>query len=330
MLSIRLFDEVSGCRFRCRHISGTNKMEIRQLKAFLAIAEAKTFTAGARRVNVTQAAISMQIRQLEEEVGLPLFTRTPRRVILTEAGEHLLERARRILREHDAAVAEIAEVAGAEFGRLRIGSASGTFAMNQLPEIMHRLKEKFPKSELTVASGTSERLVDKIMHGELDMAFVSLPVENLNISTESLFSDEIVAIAHPKHPLATERYISAAALAGEHLILGERGGNTRRMIDEFFAAANVRPNITMELSRQEAINKMVANGLGVGMAGAKSVAKDIRAGKLISWFIEGAEIKWELGLARLRGGHFSPIGKEFVRLCKESFAVREKELKARR
>ncbi|MDI1241085.1 MAG: LysR family transcriptional regulator, partial [bacterium] len=122
-------------------------MEIRQLKAFLAIAEAKTFTAGARRVNVTQAAISMQIRQLEDEVGLQLFTRTPRRVILTEAGEYLLERARKILREHDSALAEIAEVAGAEYGRLRIGTASGTFAMNQLPGIMQALKVKFPNSE---------------------------------------------------------------------------------------------------------------------------------------------------------------------------------------
>ena len=278
-------------------------MEIRQLKAFLAIAEAKTFTAGARRVNVTQAAISMQIRQLEEEVGLPLFTRTPRRVILTEAGEYLLERARKILREHDSALAEIAEVAGAEYGRLRIGSASETFAMNQLPSILSALREKFPNAELTVSAGTSQTLVDKMMHGEIDTAFVSLPVDNLNVSTESIFSDEIVAIAHPKHPLAKEKFISAAALAGEKLILGERGGNTRRMIDEFFQAANVKPNITMELSRQEAVTQMVAIGLGIGMAGAKSVAKEIRDGRLISWYIEGAEIKWELGLARLRGGH---------------------------
>ena len=305
-------------------------MEIRQLKAFLAIAEAKTFTAGARRVNVTQAAISMQIRQLEEEVGLQLFTRTPRRVILTEAGEHLLERARKILREHDAAVAEIAEIAGSEHGRLRIGSASGTFAMNQLPVILQDIRRKYPSSELTVTAGTSSRLVDRILHGEIDTAFVSLPVDNLSISTESLFSDEIVAVAWPGHPLAKEKYISAATLAGENLILGERGGNTRRMIDEFFAAANVRPNITMELSRQEAINRMVEIGMGVGIAGVKSVAKEIKEGRLVSWFIEGAEIKWELGLARLRGGHYSPIAKEFVRLCKASFAEREKELKAKR
>lgn len=305
-------------------------MEIRQLKAFLAIAEAKTFTAGARYVNVTQAAISMQIRQLEEEVGLPLFTRTPRRVILTEAGEHLLERARKILREHDAAVAEIAELAGAEHGRLRIGSASAMFATMQLPTILQNLKGKFPNAEITVSSGTSQTLVDKILHGEIDIAFISLPVDNSNVTTELLFSDEIVAIAHPKHHLADQKFISAAALAGESLILGEKGGNTRRLVDEFFSAANVQPNVMMELSRQEAINQMVENGMGVGIAGAKTVAREIKEKRLASWMIEGAEIKWDLGLARLRGGYFSPIAKEFVQFCKESFKEREKELKAKR
>ncbi|MFN6963139.1 MAG: LysR family transcriptional regulator [Pyrinomonadaceae bacterium] len=305
-------------------------MEIRQLKAFVAIAEAKTFTAGARQVNVTQAAISMQIRQLEDELGVPIFTRTPRRVILTEAGERLLERARSILREHDTALEEIAELAGAHYGRLRIGSASAMFTTQQLPSIMRRLRERFPNSELSVTSATSEKLVDKIMHGETDVAFVSLPVENSNITTDRLYTDEIVAIAHPSHPLAKEKFISPATLAGEKLILGERGGNTRRMIDEFFAAANVRPNVVMELSRQEAINQMVEANMGVGIAGAKAVAQEIREGKLVSWLIEGAEIQWELGLARLRGGYHSPIAKEFVKLCKESFVEREKELKAKK
>ncbi len=305
-------------------------MEIRQLKAFLAIAEAKTFTAGARQVNITQAAISMQIRQLEESVGLPLFTRTPRRVILTEAGEMLLGRARKILREHDAALAEIAEIAGAEHGRLRIGSASAMFATAQLPAILERLKTAFPNAEITVSSGTSQTLVDKIQHGDIDIAFVSLPVQTSNVQTDLLFSDEIVAIASPQHTLAKEKYISAAQLAGEQLILGEKGGNTRRMIDDFFAAANVKPNVMMELSRQEAINRMVENQMGVGIAGAKNVSKEIREKRLISWLIEGAEIKWDLGLARLRGGYFSPIAKEFVELCKGSFKEREKELKAAR
>lgn len=305
-------------------------MEIRQLKAFLAIAEAKTFTAGARKVNVTQAAISMQIRQLEDELGMQVFTRTPRRVILTEAGEYLLDRARRILREHDTAIAEITELGGVEHGRLRIGSASAEFMTQQLPHILQGLREKFPNSELNVSAGTSQTLVDKIMHGDLDIAFVSLPVENSSITTDLLFSDEIVAIAHPDHRLAKDKFISAAALAGEKLILGERGGNTRRMIDDFFHAANVRPNIVMELSRQEAINQMVENNLGVGTAGAKTIADEVREGRLVSWMIEGAEINWDLGLARLRGGYFSPIAKEFVALCKASFVEREKKLRARK
>src|SRR5918912_490255 len=103
-------------------------MEIRQLRALQAIAETHTFTAAAERVHITQAAISMQIRQLEQEVGAPLFVRTPRRCVLTHAGEMLLERAQRILREHDAALEEMAELLGATGGRLRVGSASACSA----------------------------------------------------------------------------------------------------------------------------------------------------------------------------------------------------------
>lgn len=305
-------------------------MEIRQLKAFLAIAEAKTFTAGAKETGVTQAAISMQIRQLEDEVGLPLFTRTPRRVLLTEAGEHLLERARAIMREHDIALAELAELGGAEHGRLRIGSSSSTFAANQLPKILTELRKKYLNAEITVSAGTSQRLVDKITHGEIDIAFVSLPVENSMITTESLFTDEIVAIGHPSHPLAKKRAIAPAILAEQPLILGERGGNTRRMIDDFFEDAGLKPNVVMELSRQEAVNEMVENNLGVGTAGAKTIAEDVRDGKLVAWSIDGAKINWELGLARLTGGYFSPIAREFVELCKASFTEHEKALRARR
>jgi len=305
-------------------------MEIKQLKAFIAIAEARTFTAGAKRVKVTQAAISMQIRQLEDEVGVQLFTRTPRRVILTEAGECLLVRARFILREHDDALAEIAELGGAERGRLRIGSASAEFTTQQLPHILQHLKTGYPNAELSVTAGTSHALVEKITHGDVDIAFVSLPVENASITTDRLFSDQIVAIAHPRHPLAGKKHITAAALAQQNLILGERGGNTRRMIDDFFHRAGLQPNVIMELSRQEAINQMVENALGVGTAGAKTIAEEVKEGRLISWHIDGTEIKWELGLARLRGGYFSPIAREFVALCKEHFVTRDKELKARK
>lgn len=299
-------------------------MEIRQLKAFAAIAETHTFTAAAQRQHVTQAAISMQIRQLENEVGIPLFVRTPRRVVLTEAGERLLDRAQVILREHDAALAELAELAGAERGRLRLGTASAMVSADPLPSILAELRRRHPQAEISVVAGTSEELVRRITAGDIDMAFVSLPVEARNVETEALSRDQLVAIASPSHRLARQNVVSAFALAGEKLILGERGGNTRRLIDEFFAEAGLKPAVAMELSRQAAIKNMVAADMGVGIVPLRTAREEVASGKLVRWWIEGARINWELGVARLSGGYVSPVCDTFLKLCRAYFAEEAK------
>ena len=295
-------------------------MEIRQLRAFIAIADSGTFTAGAQRVHVTQAAISMQIRQLENELGTKLFIRAPRKVILTEAGEQLLGRARQILREHDAATDEIAALAGAERGRLRIGSASAMVTTDTLPKLLKELRARHVRAEISVISGTSESLVLQILAGELDIAFVSLPVESRGIHTERLSQDQLVAIASPRHRLAKQRAVSAYTLAGEKLILGERGGNTRRLIDQFFAQAGVNLNVAMELSREAAIRRMVQEDMGVGIIPLKSAFEDVEKGRLVRWWIEGAQINWELGIARISGGYESPIMQTFATLARKHFA----------
>src|SRR4029450_4164247 len=156
----------------------------------------------------------MQIRQLETEVGARVFVRAPRHVILTEAGEHLLHRARQILREHDAALEEIAELAGAERGRLRIGSASASLLTDQLPRILNELRKQHPRAEISVNSGTSEALVQQIVAGELDIAFVSLPVDVRGIQTERLGDDQRVSIASPRHKLAKQKTVRAYTIAG--------------------------------------------------------------------------------------------------------------------
>jgi DNA-binding transcriptional LysR family regulator len=294
-------------------------MEIRQLRAFIAIAELGTFTAGAVRVHVTQAAISMQIRQLENELGAKLFIRAPRRVMLTEAGEQLLQRARQILRDHDAAVDEIAELAGAERGRLRIGTASAMVTTDILPKLLKEVRKQHARAEITVASGTSEALVQQILAGELDVAFVSLPVEARGINTQRLSQDQLVAIASPRHRLAKQRTISAYTLAGEKLILGERGGNTRRLIDQFFAQQGVTLQVSMELSRQAAIRRMVEEDMGVGIVPLHSVSEAVEKGRLVRWWIEGAQINWELGIAKLTGGYESPITQTFVKISRNHF-----------
>src|SRR5437763_15138352 len=228
----------------------------------------------------------MRIKRLEKEVGIPFFVRMPRRVVLTEAGERLIERAYLIHREHDAALAELAELAGAEHGRIRVGSASAGVSSDALPAILKKLRKSHPHVEVSVASGTSEELVKRILAGELDMAFVSLPVQARNIETELLSEDQLVAVASPRHKLAKQRVVSAFALAGEKLILGERGGNTRRLIDEFFDEAGLKTTVAMELSRQAAIKNMVAADMGVGVVPRSPARQGARRGPSVGRRVE--------------------------------------------
>jgi DNA-binding transcriptional LysR family regulator len=304
-------------------------MEIRQLRALAAIAETHTFTAAAARVHVTQAAISMQIKQLEGEVGLPLFVRTPRRCVLTEAGERLLERAQRILREHDGALAEMSELSGATHGRLRLGSASAMFSSDPLPQILREMHEQHPHAEVSVTSGTSESLVKQIVAGDLDIAFVSLPVEARGVQTELLLRDELIAIASPEHAHSKQRVVSAYALAGEKLILGERGGNTRRLIDEFFEQSGLKPRVVMELARTNSIKKMVERGMGVGIVPYQSAIEEIAEGRLVRWWIEGAQINSEMGFAYLTGSYHPPVMQTFVKLSRAHFKEIGEELETR-
>jgi DNA-binding transcriptional LysR family regulator len=161
--------------------------------------------------------------------------------------------------------------------------------------------------------------VEQIVAGELDIAFVSLPVDVRGIQTERLGEDQLVAIASPRHKLAKQKTVSAYTLAGEKLILGERGGNTRRLIDQFFAQAGVSLKVSMELSRQAAIRRMVEEDMGVGIVPLQSVKEEVEKGRLVRWWIEGAQINWELGLAQLSGGYESPIMQKFVTLARTSF-----------
>ena len=133
--------------------------------------------------------------------------------------------------------------------------------------------------------------------------------------------DQLVAIASPNHRLAKQKTIDAFTLAGEKLILGERGGNTRRLIDQFFAQAGVTLHVAMELSRQQAIRRMVEEDMGVGIVPLHTVRDEVEKGRLVRWWIEGAQINWELGIARLTGGYESPITQTFIRLARSYFSV---------
>lgn len=294
-------------------------MEFRQLRTFREIAETRSFTKAAHRVHLTQAAVSAQIKALESEAGTPLFSRINKKVFLTEAGEMLLKRAERMLREHEEALYDLSELGQLGRGRLRIGTASTMASNYPLPAILSELKRDHPLLQLTVLRGTSKEIVAKILANDLDLGLVSLPVEAADIRTEVLRRDRLIAIVPPDHRLAGQRTVSASQLAAEPLIMGEEGGNTRRLLDLFFEKAGLKPQVIMELGSMTAIKRMVECGLGVSIVPRSSSEQEIAGRQLCALTVRNLNVYYELGLAALKGDHMPPIQSAFRQLCQRYF-----------
>jgi len=294
-------------------------MEFRQLRTFAAIAETRSFTRAAERVHLTQAAVSAQIKALESEAGVPLFSRVNKKVYLTEAGETLLLHAERLIRGHDDAVFALTAIGNAECGRLRLGTASTMASNHPLPLILAALKREHPGAQITVRRATSAEIVNSILNNDLDLGLVSLPVEAPDIRSEVLQRDRLVAILPPDHMLAEQQTVGIRQLAAEPLILGEQGGNTRRLIDLAFEKAGIRAQVIMELGSLTSIKQMVEHGLGVSIVPRSSVRDEIGRRQLVALPVKGLKVYWELGLVSLKSSHELPVQRTFRRLCEEYF-----------
>ena len=299
-------------------------MELRLLRTFKAVADAGSFTSAASRVHLTQAAVSVHIRQLEEELGTPLFLRVNKKLYLTETGRALLAHAETILHAHDEAKAELTNLSGPSRGRLHLGIASTAVTVHPLPEILSEIKRKHALVDLSVVGGTSERIIEQILAGQIDAGLVSLPVETSDVLTETLRSDNLVAVMSTKHKLARARSITVEELAAGPLILGEHGGNTRRLIDLFFEKSGLDPKIIMELQRTEAIIKMVELGFGVTILPQGAVRTSVARGTLHAVMVRELNVKWEFGVAYLKSDYITPALESFLKLCR-AYIANERE-----
>lgn len=295
-------------------------MELRLLRTFQAVADAGSFTHAAARIHLTQAAVSVHIRQLEEEIGTPLFLRVNKKLYLTEAGRALLGHAETILRAHDEAKAALSSLGQSSRGRLRIGVTSTTFTLQPLPEILSEIKRRFALLDLVVVGGTSERIVEQILAGHLDVGIVSLPVEASDLTTETLRSDRLVAVMNPLHRLAGEKSVTMDVLTAEPLILSEHGGNTRRLLDLFFEKHHLEPTIIMELQRTEAIIKMVELGFGVTILPQGAVRTGTARGSLRAVPVKELNLRWQFGVAYLKSDYIAPALDAFLKLCRAFIA----------
>ncbi|WP_249677221.1 LysR family transcriptional regulator [Pseudomonas abieticivorans] len=233
-------------------------LNLTHLHTFAQVISLGSFSAAAERLNLTQPAISLQVRQLEERLQLRLIERVGKRLKPTSAGSTLLEHISRIDAVVEDALLDLASHAQGVAGQVSIGTGA-TACIHLLPPMLRKLRRAYPDLDVRVSTGNTDAMLRAVEENRLDLALVTLPAAGRSLQVEALLEDEFVAIfpLDSSAPTATPQ-----ALATLPLVVFEAGSSTRLLIDEWFLQAGVRIKPVMELGSIEAIKEMVAAGLG--------------------------------------------------------------------
>jgi len=254
-----------------------NPVHVRTLQA---IARSGSFSRAGETLHLSQPAISHHVRHLERVVGVPLLVRRGRRASPTEAGAMLLEHAGRAFKVLDEAREAIQRLQGRVAGRVTVGTGA-TASIYLLPPVLRRVRARYPGLEPVVVTGNAGEIASAVARGELDVGVVTLPIPvSRGLLVSPFYVDRLVAIAPAERRWRRRAAMSAAELAREPVILYERGGTIRRVVDDWFRRGRATPRIAMELGNAEATKKLVGAGLGLSVVSEVAVRADARAGTL--------------------------------------------------
>lgn len=274
-------------------------MDLRQLEILRAIAESGSFTAAGERLHVSQSAISRQILLLEEEFKEPLFVRFGRRIQITPTGETLLQLSHRVFADIRDTSESILDTKKHLTGTLRLVGGM-TVCLYVFPSLLKEFRRRHPDVDIKVITGGTPRLVRQLRAGSADLGLLTLPVEDSALAAEPVIREELLLVTPAGHRLAGSKVVSPAALVRQPFILFESGSNTRRVLDEFFVRADIKPRVIAETENVEIIKAMVASGLGISIVPFQSVARETRGGSLAVARIEGQTLVRETGWVHLR------------------------------
>jgi LysR family transcriptional regulator for metE and metH len=253
-------------------------LEIRHLKLVEAVATEGSVTRAAARLNLTQSALSHQLRDIENRLETPLFRRTARRMTLTTAGEKVFECARRVLGEIENV--EDAVRGGAHTrGRLRVTTECYT-CYYWLPRQLREFRRRYPHVEVSINAKASSSPIEAVANGEVDIAIVSDPVGGKRVETTPLFADELLLVMAPDHRLAGKRYVTAKHLEQEHLILYCCDISQLTLYQEVLIPAGVRPLSLTGVELTEAILELVKAGMGVSAMARWAIRPAIESGQV--------------------------------------------------
>lgn len=253
--------------------------DLRQLRAFVAVADEGSFTLAAKRLFLTQSAISHSLKALESQLDCKLLDREGKRVTLTAEGDVLLKRCRNILNELDRASRDLDGLKRWGQARLRVG-APHSLCHFLLPTVLREFRDCFPRCETVIVAGDTGVLRERLDQGELDLMIGLKTGAEINEGVRPLFDDEMAFVVAPVHPWATGAPVDAESLAEHQFIIYARATETHRLVEEWFLQRNVRTKGLIVLGDMEAIKEMARIGIGVGIVAPWVAAREVQDGSL--------------------------------------------------
>jgi DNA-binding transcriptional LysR family regulator len=297
-------------------MNGLKDVTLRQLQILDSASRTLSFSRTSEALHVTQPAVSMQMRQLEELAGLPLFERIGRRLGLTQAGEELARHAREVLRVVEQADEALAALRGLQGGRIRVAVTST--AKYFAPKLIALFAKRHPAVEVRLTVSNREAVIAALAANEVDLAVMGKPPDGLDTVASEFAEHPFVVVAAPDHPLARRRHVPLSAFAAETFLVREPGSGTRAAMERFFAAQGVEVRIGMSLDSNETIKQAVMAGMGLSFISRHTVGLELSVGELAVVHAPGLPVMRAWNVVRLAAKRLPPAGQAF-----EAFVLEE-------
>jgi DNA-binding transcriptional LysR family regulator len=297
-------------------------MDTKQLAAFCAVVERRSFSQAAERLGVTQPAVSLQVRALEKRLGTQLLDRSGRRVEPTEAGMRLYAGAQKLLSLEEQVLADVALEGGNELtGTFDIGASTGPGGI-ALAHLLCEFQARNPELRIALSVFDTQTIVDRVAARELELGVVGAGRRHRGVVFEPFFHDEVILAVPPGHPFAG-RTVTLDELRAETLIVMQEGAGVRQMIEDELREVGVRLrdlDVRLELGLQESVTTAVKAGYGVTFISSTSVEADLAAGTLFAARVEGLELGRDILLVRATGRAETRAARAFVAFARERLA----------
>jgi len=282
---------------------------LRQIQVFEAVARHMSFTRAAEELFLTQPAVSMQVKQLEEQLGVPLFEQLGKRIFLTEAGKEVYDYSRAINQQLTEMETVLDRLKGLTGGRLTISVAST--ANYFIPTLLGVFNQRFSGIEISLDVTNRETLLRQLNDNTVDLVIMGQPPAELELEAGPFMDNPLVIVAPPDHPLATKKKIPLERLQDEVFLVREKGSGTRIAMERFFNERHIRIKTGMEVGSNEAIKQSVQAGLGLGLLSRDTLEQELSLNRLVILDVAEFPILRHWYVVHRKGKRLSPMAQAF-------------------